>query len=189
MTSVVINLLLSTGLFTGSVAWQVNDLGLDALGGKIHFQSKACEKYDFIQAAQVLDNNDNPYKWKMGESNRNKVTTSGGWFIDHLAGKCNKGQPCSPIYTAYWPTEGAQGTKMRPSALEDYPFGWTEFKRIYLETCAVCENNKNILGCVVWGGEFPIVGSKNVLEPTANENSSENFNQALNKFNKFYKNK
>lgn len=188
MKELIISLLLSSGTFSGSFQWTVNDLGLDVLQGKIGFQTQQCSKYELIQSAQVQDNQQQVLVWSSGEKPRNLMHSKHNYFIDHQASKCHKGQSCSPIYRTFWPQEGQMGTKNQPAQMADYPYGWSEFSQIKLETCAQCQTDGKILGCIKWGGKFPTVGNKEIFQPQVSREPSEDFQEALTKFNNYYGN-
>jgi hypothetical protein len=183
----ILSIIMASGTFSANINWTTNDLGDDVLGGKIAFTAKQCSKYELIQAARVLDNQGQDLVWKMGEQKRNEIKSQNGYFIDHLSFKCQKGKPCSPLYRDHWPSGGQAGSKTHAAKLEDYPFGWSEFSKITLETCAWCSETKTVLGCITWGGEFPLIGSKTITPVHHSSTPSKDFVEALDKFHKFYK--
>lgn len=186
------------GSFTARVRWTVDPETLnDVLHGALSFipspANAACPKIGFVQVAKVSTEDGSPYRWPLGESPRNEQATEAGFFVDHRAATCAKKQKgCSPDFADHWPNDGGSAfgkvteTNTETAKLEDYPFGWTEFRRIELEACAVCDKSGEVYGCLRWGGEWPATGSRRVLKIRARATPSESFQKALEKFRRYY---
>lgn len=180
-----------TGIFSISTYWTETEFSGDALAGKLKFTPHDDECVSgFIQVAKMTDNKGKDLVFKKGSGleARNEVKTLDGSFVDYNPTKCKKGKPCSPYYIEYWPTDGSYSNEVS-ARMADYPFGWEQFSKIELEACAVCKGSeKKVLGCISWGGEFPVVGDKKVSKPTWKTTSSPEFDAALKKFNTYYNN-
>jgi hypothetical protein len=181
-----------SGEFTISTGWTVNDLNLDAIQGELKYfpKKRTCDKIGFIQIARMTDNHNQNLKFSLGSglSPRNEMLTLNNFFIDHNPVNCRKRRKCSPYFVDHWPEGGNFYQKNSSYAkMSDYPFGWEEFSKIELESCAVCVSNQKPLGCIKWGGEFSLAGVKKIQKPTWNKKESEDFRKALNMFSSFYK--
>ena len=192
----------SSGEFTAQIKWDFDpDLGTDVLRGAIQFSPKAnlaCNKIGFIQIARVLKENGESYHWLLGEAARNEIATKnsskgkGGFYIDHRADDCKTQKDCSPYFTDYWPNEGGSSfgssndKENIPAKLLDFPFGWTEYRSIELQACAVCDDNGKIYGCLQWGGEWPAIGDRQITSPQFSEKASASFVEALRNFRSYY---
>jgi hypothetical protein len=199
---------LDEGVFSVQVKWDYDSYNSnsDVLAGQIEWtpdkKAKRCDKLSMIQIAKVTQTNDADYKWTMGQSNRNLFMTKSnstnlqvvpGYFIDIDAHNCLVNTTCSPYYIDSY----GQGTnsrdgyiqgKQRASVLiSDYPYGWTEFEKIQLETCAVCRDDSSVRACITWGGKWPIDQEREILSSVASEIPTATFSEALKIFKKFYK--
>ena len=175
-----------------------------------------CQDLRMIQVAQVLantiDGNGNQqYVWTDGQSDRNFMETNAdpvrdiepGYFIDHDASKCARGQSCSPYFRDSWPNSNAshdgyvkpakfysQPNLIRSTSVADYPVGWDAITQIRLETCVVCQDNGMIYQCVRWGGYRPQWGplplKTQIFRPRAAHSPSATFLRALALFDNFY---
>lgn len=172
--------------FSIMLAWTTNDLGLDVLGSKIEYLDKSCNNYNLIQIAKVTNNKDQNVIWEMGEKPRNLLQSVNGYYIDHLASKCEQNKKCSPFFNDHWKQGGQIGKYLEKAKIEDYPYGWDKIKAINLEICASC--NGTILNCLKYGGEFPMIGNKKIYSIEFNQKPSSDFIEALDKFNIYYKN-
>ena len=155
-----------------------------------------------IQIARVRLESGADLDWTMDQKNRNLTRTSGlsgseeGFYVDIDASLCNRGKTCSPYYVdSYQKISGAfDGRSSRSSGpsrshpvfIKDTPFGWTEFEKIELETCAVCRDSGQVHGCLKWGGSWPATSAKEILKSSASEHESVTFDQALEVFQTFY---
>ena len=184
------------GLST-SISWSVDpESQEDVLRGFIQFtptgSTPECGSIRFIQSARVEITPGVDLNWGSGEANRNLMRTANGFFVDHDAFKCSKGSACSPYFRDSWPNpdESKDGSntaeKISSSSLIDYPLGWSEFQRITLESCALCVESAQFLGCVRWGGDWPGMGGRTLISPTVSGNPSTTFLDALARFNLFY---
>ncbi|MDE2292402.1 MAG: hypothetical protein KGL53_09990 [Elusimicrobia bacterium] len=179
------------------VKWTSDPMtGEDVLHGRPAFmpdpaRCPACRSIRLVQVARVEVKPGQDYDWTSGEANRNKMRF-GGFFVDHDANKCAQGAPCSPYYRDSWPlpdeSQDGSNTGGKPvfASLSDYPYGWTQFQRITLETCARCVDTGRFLGCVRWGGEWPETGDRSFVPLTASDAPSAEFLGALRAFQSFY---
>lgn len=192
----------SQGAFTGQVRWTVDPFTAeDVLEGQLSFlpapNLPRCQKIGWIQAARVSLESGEPLQWTMGETPRNILATQPpeepGFYIDHLAAHCRAGQACSPYFSDHWPQEGrsafgrASKRESKAATLVDFPFGWTQFRKIELEACAVCADTRQIYACLHWGGEWPAMGQQQLSEISFTEEPSSTYRRALERFEKYYK--
>lgn len=198
---------LHDGTVDTSVGWTVDtETGADVLRGWVAYrpdsrsQKASCQRVRFVQVARVERSDEVDYDWKDGEANRNLIRTSadssqgveGGFFVDHDAFECSPGDHCSPYFRDYWPNpEESQdgvldGRFSTQASLVDYPFGWENFERIELESCARCADDGRFLGCAKWGGSWPGRGDRAVLPVRINDRPSPTFFEALRRFDDFY---
>ena len=180
------------------------ETGEDVLRGRMSFApgaaAPACKSLRIVQAARVEVKLGRDLDWANGQENRNLIRTrqddargiAAGYFVDHDAIKCKAGAPCSPYFRDSWPNpdesqDGSSGPSgAKTASLVDYPFGWTYFERISLESCARCADTGEFLGCVVWGGTWPATGDRSLRETSAAESPSPTFLDALGRFEAFY---
>lgn len=194
------------GVFTGRVKWTYSpETGTDILLAKISFDpstTRQCQSLRLVQAARVSRGDGTPFVWVGGLSARNAMSTAKSTFIDHDPATCRKGEPCSPFYRDHWanPQTSQEGQNLKgvsvTSSLEDAPFGWTEYEKIELETCAVCVNQSRIesykinplriMGCFHWSGEFLQVGERNVPKFKASPWPTGEFLESLARFKAYY---
>lgn len=194
------------GSITVQVGWVIDPVtSLDALRGRIEFRpdpnrGSSCSSIRFIQVAKVEQSGGRDLNWSMGEANRNLIRTAsgrhtgieGGYFVDHEAFRCMKGQPCSPYFRDSWPNpdesqDGFQlGIATAPASLVDYPFGWDSIEQITVESCARCLDTGSFLGCAKWGGRWPARGPRDILAIKVHEVPSLTFLAALRRFEVFY---
>lgn len=173
--------------------------GEDALAAHISFDPDAqkcpqCGKIRLVQVARVLVNDGTDYIWTAWQSDRNRVRTEDGFYVDFDAHNCAAGAPCSPYYRDHWPLsdESQDGRNLpdsrAPASLADYPHGWLLMSRIELETCARCVETGQFLGCVSWGASWPTSGNRTLLPHVATDGPSPRFLKALERFDSFYLN-
>lgn len=196
---------LARGIFTTEESWLTDpETGEDVLRGRMSFAPgaacPACRHLRIVQVARVEVKLGRDLDWGGGEANRNLIRTRqddargivAGYFVDHDAFKCAPGAPCSPYFRDSWPNpDESQDGASAPSggtaaSLVDYPFGWSSFERISLESCARCADTGEFLGCVEWGGSWPAVGNRALRVPRASEAPSATFLSALSLFDSFY---
>ncbi|MHB2026470.1 MAG: hypothetical protein ACYCPQ_07510 [Elusimicrobiota bacterium] len=197
----ILELPVKYGFWRTDVHWDFDPTTTeDVLAGHLAFypnpaRAPICESIRIIQAAQVEISPANQFQWEGAETDRNLTRTKDGFFIDHEAANCSEGAPCSPYYRDSWslPDESQDGynlpDKTAKSSIADYPFGWTMFNQIMLETCARCVDSGQFLGCVEWGAHWPRIGNRPPpFTPVASDNPPIYFLNALRRFNAFYGN-
>ena len=187
MTNLIISFILTHGAFLGSFNWTTNGSGDDALGGQVQFTAKTCKNYDIIQAARLTNDNKTDFIWTGSDAPRNQMKSKNKFFIDHKTSGCVKGKSCSPYFGDHWKTGHQKGHKQSPARIEDYPYGWVYFEKIELESCVKCLDNGKFIGCMKWGGVFPVYGDKFILNPSSSNAPSKDFNEALSRFTRYYK--
>jgi hypothetical protein len=189
---------------SAQVSWVVDsDSGEDALRGFVEYtiqpDTPVCQSIRLIQAARIETAPGINLNWQSGESNRNLIRTVAdpskailaGFYIDHDAAACSPGKACSPYFRDSWanPAESHDGKKTQNTSVNasmiDYPFGWSSFQTITLESCAQCVDNAQFLGCVQWGGDWP-AGGRSLLPVIYEAQPSATFLSALELFKKFY---
>lgn len=176
----------------------------DVLRGRVTFtpgrSAPACRSVRFVQAARVETKLGQDLDWPSGEAPRNLMRTRpdaargvvAGYFVDHDAYKCAAGRACSPYFRDSWPNpdESADGANTprpgRAASLVDYPFGWSMFERISLESCARCVDDGSYLGCARWGATWPEIGDRLLAQPSAAAAPSPTFLEALKLFGQYY---
>lgn len=184
------------GLISATVLWDRNELGDDVLAGDIKFKPdnaiKNCSNISFIQIAKVTNNKGQDLEWSKlsGQSQRNEMKTKNKWFVDHDATKCNKNNQCSKFFIDHWHNNCTYGSKSNDSnfiaQMKDYPFGWTEFSQIELETCAVCKDSNEVYTCIKWGASWPLIGEKKISNISIDPKPSSDFLEAVSNFDAFY---
>ncbi len=185
------------GEFATEESWLIDPLtGEDVLRGRVSFtpsaECPACREIRMVQIARVEKKAGLDIDWGNGQESRNLMRTPDGYFVDHDALKCAPGKTCSPYFRDSWPNpdESADGGSApppgSPASLVDYPFGWTYFERISLETCARCVDTGKFLGCATWGGTWPETGDRTLRESAASAAPSPTFIDALRRFETFY---
>jgi len=198
---------LQKGTATLQESWMIDsDSGSDVLRGHVEFAPNAtaplCGVVRMVQVARVEVTPGVDYDWTSLEVVRNQIrtaanTTSGvssGFYLDHQAGKCTPGKPCSPYFRDFWANaeESQDGViskaKVQATSLVDYPTGWDLFQRITLETCARCTDSGAYLGCMNWGGDWPSIGVRSFLPVKGSDSPSSTFLEAVRLFNLFYGN-
>jgi hypothetical protein len=195
------NFRLEAGTITTEESWTTNpETGEDVLRGRVTFTPSAttpsCRSIRFVQAARVQTSKDHDLDWDGGQQNRNLMRTKAdpargitpGYFVDHDAYKCSPGKACSPYFRDSWanPDESQDGSSAKPASLIDYPFGWTSFESIDLESCARCADTGAFLGCAQWGGSWPATGERTLRPTSAADTPSATFNEALRLFEASY---
>ncbi|HVA65968.1 MAG TPA: hypothetical protein VNK24_03470 [Elusimicrobiota bacterium] len=195
-----VELPLKDGTWRADVDWSSDpEDGEDVLAAHLAFTPDAaapvCRSIRIIQVANMQVSPGKPYQWLAlsGETDRNLTRTPAGYYVDHEAANCSKGKPCSPYYRDSWalPDESHDGQNLPghvvSSSIADYPFGWGNFDRISLETCARCVDNGQFLGCATWGAFWPLIGNRPPPFTSAAANvPSASFMAALRLFDSFY---
>lgn len=186
------------GSIQAQVIWTQNEYQEDILFGDIKFKpnssTKICRNISFIQIAKVIDNKNKDLVWDKisGQSNRNLIKTKNNWFLDHDATKCDKNKSCSKFFIDHWANDCSYGSKLSnddimTAQIKDYPFGWTQFSDIELESCAVCKDSNEIFSCVKWGASWPLMGDRKIKNIEVSQAPSLDFIEAINLFDSFYK--
>lgn len=192
----------SHGLFSADVSWTVNEFKLDVLRGRIEFtpnDAVVCPSIRGIQTARVEQAQNQDFHWSGNDAPRNEMKTKDreqrtpGFFVDHDPALCKDGKACSPYYRDSWPNSDesadgfrAAGGSAQAASIIDYPYGWTQFEEISLETCMVCDETGQVFGCVDWGAIWPAVGERRLHRPKFHEVPSATFWRALRNFQKYY---
>ena len=181
------------GTYTIALGWVTNDMGEEAFSSHLEFDPKynkfTCPKSGFIQVAKVLDNNKSDFVWDKtsGQELRNQLKTKDGWFVDFNGPNCKKTEAgCSPFYVDHWSSEGQFGDSTQESKMADYPFGWTKFSRIELESCLVCVDDLQVYGCINYGATWDLTKNKEIIHPQWGFASS-HFMEALKLFRNYFK--
>ncbi|HEX4859934.1 MAG TPA: DUF4157 domain-containing protein [Rhizomicrobium sp.] len=162
-----------------------------------------CKAIRLVQVVRVSDSSSQEYHWPAGdtEAPREKVKTAedkdkgikGGYFVDHYAAKCSKGNKCSIYYRDHAPNatksqDGSNdGTTAVKASLWDGPSGPAGYL-FEFETCARCADDGSVLRCLDWGFTSDAAGK---VTPSANSehaDASATFGAAVGAFNKFYAN-
>lgn len=182
--------------------------GEDVLRGYVEFQpiekTGNCRSIRLVQIAKVETQEGKDFFWDPsgGESARNILTTTAsdagvlpGFFIDHQAHKCTRSKGCSPYFRDHWSNESESsdgwvcGSNIKSASLVDYPFGWTQFESIKLETCARCDDDGRFLKCLQWGARWPENGERSIDKALQLSAPSPTFIQAFKKFLEYYSEK
>lgn len=160
-----------------------------------------CNKIRLVQAVRIFEKPGQDYVWPNAEKNRNEVKTAedkkkgikANFLIDHAGAKCVKGTACSIYYRDHWPNATSSqdgsfdGTISMPASLWDGPRG--DANDIFqFETCARCDDNGAILGCVDWGFTVDAAGAATMSDTSEHVQASATFTAALAKFDKYYAN-
>jgi len=201
-----VSIRLRSGTLVAAVSWTVDvETAHDVLRGRIEYRPDAdqpgrCSSIRFIQAARLLRNGGGEYEWQGFEEHRNLLRTNsrtdvgiqGGYFVDHKASNCAPATPCSPYFRDHWANPSDSGDGYRtwwgaaPASLVDYPFGWDTMEEIALESCARCVETGEFLGCVEWGGRWPMQGDRVVSPIRVRGTPSRTFLAAFRNFENFY---
>jgi hypothetical protein len=197
---------LKNGTISVSMEWATDpDTGGDVLRGEPVFvpgTAVSCAKVSMIQIARVEVTPGQDYIWQGGEAARDRMMTVAnseagvvqGFYVDHDSNVCDAAQGCSPYFRDFWNAQESHDGSAKPgevpheASLLDYPYGWSLFQRITLESCAQCRDTKKFLGCVSWGGDWPAVGKRSFLTPSATDTPSATFSRALQLFDAYYAN-
>lgn len=166
------------------LGWTTNELGLDALKIIISSENKQCSNHAIIQIAKTLNNQNKDIIWELGEINRNIIKTSNNFYIDHQSCLDHN---CSMLYKDSWKIGSNFGNNIKPTTIEDYPFGWDKMQEINLESCNYCLDNNQFYGCIQFGAIYPVLGLKTIITPTYSDFPSQDFKESVNNFNNFYK--
>lgn len=160
-----------------------------------------CNKIRLVQAVRIFEKPGQDYVWPNAEKNRNEVKTAedkkkgikANFLIDHAGAQCVKGTACSIYYRDHWPNATSSqdgsfdGTISMPASLWDGPRG--DANDVFeFETCARCDDNGAILGCVDWGFTVDAAGVATMSDTSEHVQASATFTAALAKFNKYYAN-
>jgi hypothetical protein len=192
------------GTFNLEFGWTTNDIGVDALRGRVSFTPKAGvaqnDDIGFVQIARV-EVTAGDYDWPGEEAPRNVMRTKadptngveGGFYIDHQAAKAATLASPKPFFRDYWPNDDESadgvvknGQPVRPASMVDYPYGWDTMNRISLQACAVGRSTGTIYGCVRWGAEWPLTGPRVIFKAAASDAPTATWKQALRNFDAFY---
>lgn len=193
-------LLNNNGSIQAKIIWDKNEFQDDILSGDIKFKpdsrTKDCNNIGFVQIAKLKDNKGNDLSWDQtsGQAARNQIKTKNHWFIDHDATKCEKNKNCSKFFIDHWHNNCSYGSKksnddIMAAQIKDYPFGWVNFSSIELESCAVCKDSNEIYSCVKWGAKWPLIGNKEISSIEVEQSPSNDFIEANNLFDNYYKEK
>ena len=166
--------------------------------------AKNCPTCSLIRLVQVVRTFEKPgqeYHWPGAEAPREQVKTAedktkgvkGGYFVDHSAAGCSKGNKCSIHYRDHWPNATASqdgsndGTTAVKASLWDKPFGDAD-DVFEFETCARCAGTGDILRCVDWGFAADGAGRVTLSSTSEHARQSATFDAAVGAFNKYYAN-
>jgi hypothetical protein len=169
--------------------WSTNpDNGEDVLATQLSYQSNfEAKSIRWMQIARVQKNDDSDFIFQGFQEDRNKARTRNGYYLDQNYDICREDiKKCSYFYRDHF-TNPLQSVEVKNLAqIADYPFGWTQFKRISLESCAYDLKSKKYIACILWGAEWPEMGDRFIFEPKLTTKPSFDFIDALNRFKIFY---
>lgn len=160
-----------------------------------------CKSIRLVQIVRVFEKPGVEYKWPGGEAPREKVKTAedkskgvkAGYFVDHQAASCSKGNKCSLYYRDHWanPSQSQDGsndgTTAKKASLWDKPTGDAD-DVFEFETCARCHDSGAYLRCVDWGFSADSAGKATRSSTSEHAAPSATFNAAIAKFNSYYAN-
>lgn len=188
------------------VEWATNESNSnsDVLHGHIEWtpnpNAPLCRNLSMIQIAKVSMADGRDFEWQHSQRDRNKFriqnVQSGvrpGFFVDISSDKCKKNQSCSPYYIDSFGEETnsedgyVNSLGAHKVTLHDYPFGWTEFESIELETCVVCRDDGRISGCGMWGAKWNATENRKIFSTEFNTKASPTFIEAMRSFFEFYR--
>lgn len=171
------------------VGWTSNsETGEDVLGAQLSYRGLFKEKsIRWIQTARVQNNDDSEFVFRGFQEDRNKNRSRNGYFLDQNYDTCAGDiKKCSYFYRDHFTNPDESRETDNLSQIADFPFGWTLFKRIRLESCAYNLNTLKYEACVLWGAEWPLIGDRQIFNPVLRKKPSADFVQALQIFKKFY---
>jgi RHS repeat-associated protein len=156
-----------------------------------------CNSIRIVQVAKVWDNfgNDlsatvNPELPKFQTKPNGSKGVEGGWFVDADPNICVKGTHPTPGYGGrYDPklfTPGSNdGKSPTDASIKDWPNFPGRNYTVLFEDCALCEETGVYLGCATWG--YSVIDGQVYPEPVqGSKGPSNNFNEAVNRFKKYY---
>lgn len=160
-----------------------------------------CKLIRLVQIARVFEKPGVEYKWSGAEAPREKVKTTedktkgirAGYFVDHKAAGCSKGNKCSLYYRDHWanPSQSQDGpndgTTAKKTSLWDRPTGDAD-DVFEFETCSRCHDSGAYLRCVDWGFTADSAGKVTLSTSSEHAAPTATFNAAIATFNTFYAN-
>ncbi len=181
----------TTGKKTFSIQtdWLISpETGEDILATQLAYKASfKARTVRWIQVARVQINDESDFIFTGFQEDRNLNRTNRGFFLDQNYDTC-KFTPlkCSYFYRDHFtnPNESVEVENL--SQIADFPFGWSLFKRISLESCAYNLQSKKYEGCILWGAEWPPEGNRFIYEPKFKLAPSADFVEALNRFKQYY---
>ncbi|MEQ1723192.1 MAG: hypothetical protein ABL930_08435 [Pseudobdellovibrio sp.] len=169
--------------------WSTNpENGEDVLATQLSYRSNfEAKSVRWMQMARVQKSDDSDFIFQGFQEDRNKNKTRNGYYLDQNYDVCRDDiKKCSYFYRDHF-TNPEQSVEIKNlSQIADYPFGWTQFKRITLESCAYEIKTKKYVACIQWGAEWPEMGDRLLFDPKLITKPSFDFLDALNRFKKFY---
>ncbi|HEY4114163.1 MAG TPA: DUF4157 domain-containing protein [Rhizomicrobium sp.] len=176
------------------------------VSGSITFNPDAtncptCKLIRLVQVVRVFEKPGQEYHWTGAEAPREQVKTAedkttgvkAGYFVDHLAKGCSKGNKCSIYYRDHAPNatqsqDGSNdGTTAVKASLWDRPVGDAD-DVFEFETCARCADTGSILRCIDWGFTADGTGKTALSATSEHAQQSATFDAAVGALNKYYAN-
>lgn len=191
--------------------YEDKELGVLGLTGIISYtpvqEANDANPIKLIQVVNATDLRSNtPMNWTGEEQRRNKTRTVAGWFLDHSAKvlKPRETTEDERVPDAYIDSFGFQeapdcqhGKKEKdviiPAIMQDKPQSSVPYKfQAEVQVKGKESDGEKIYGHVKWGFESEQKESglhmKEVYDPSFQDEASNDFNEALTKFNDVYRN-
>ena len=160
-----------------------------------------CKLIRLVQIVRVFEKPGQEYHFTGTEAPREKVKTAedkakgvkAGYFVDHLAANCSKGNKCSLYYRDHAPNSSKSqdgsndGTTPNKASLWDKPQGDAD-DVFEFETCARCADPGSYLRCVDWGFTADSAGKATLSSSSEHAQPTATFNAAIASFNAYYAN-